>query len=111
MNKIGTLRLYRELGMEDPEQAYKEFLEEQLMPQQAIDDANKTIESKEAQEDLQLVIAGKQPVERDDISEDYINYLNDYLLTQQYEQLPAGCPRPGLGTSWPVSSPKPNVSY
>jgi hypothetical protein len=88
INKIGTLRLYRELGMEDPEQAYKEFLEEQLMPQQAIDDANKTIESKEAQEDLQLVIAGKQPVERDDLSEEYINYLNDYLLTQQYEQLP-----------------------
>lgn len=88
LNKIGTLRLYKELGLEDPEQAYKEFLEEQLMPQQAISDADKDIESKEAQEDLQLVIAGKQPIERDDISEDYIGYLNDYLLTQQYEQLP-----------------------
>jgi hypothetical protein len=31
--RIGTLRLYKELGIENPEEAYKEYLREMLMPQ------------------------------------------------------------------------------
>jgi hypothetical protein len=86
-NKIGTLRLYKEFGIEDPDQAYKEYLQELADPAGALGNASKAIQSREAEEDLQLVIGGRKPVDREDIDEDYIGYLNEYLLTQKYEQL------------------------
>jgi hypothetical protein len=87
LNRIGTLRLYKELGIEDPEQAYQEYLKEQLAPIEAMAEAATTVDSREAMEDLLLVIAGKKPLERDDISEDYLMYLQNYLETQQFDQL------------------------
>jgi len=86
--RIGTKRLYKELGIEDPDQAYKEFLQESLMPFADMTKADKDHDSREAQEDLDLVIGGKPPIEREDIDDDYIGYLTDYLLKQSYEQLP-----------------------
>lgn len=87
INKIGTLRLYKALGIEDPDQAFKEFLLEQIDPGSLIGEVDKRIFDREAEEDLQLVIGGKIPKERDDTSEAYLNYLNEYLLTHKYEQL------------------------
>lgn len=86
--RIGTLRLYKELGVENPEEAYKEYLREMLNPAGEIAEMDDQIYSREADEDLQLVIGGKQPDEREDITEDYIQHLNDFLMTQRYEQLP-----------------------
>jgi hypothetical protein len=87
MNKIGTLRLYKEFGIEDPQEAYKEYIREQATPLADLSEMNKDIQSREAQEDLQLVIGGKPPIERDDIDENYVMYLNDYLLKKSYEML------------------------
>jgi len=88
MNKVSTLVAYRELGLfDDPEEAYNQFVKEQVLPFQAMDDAEKNIQDREAEEDLQAVIAGKKPVERDDISDDYIKHLNAYLLTNKYHML------------------------
>lgn len=87
--QIGTLRLYKELGIEDPDQAYKEFLRQSLLPFGEMSDADKDYDSREAQEDLDLVIGGKSPIQREDIDDDYIGYLTDYLLKQNYEMLPA----------------------
>lgn len=87
--QIGTLRLYKELGLENPEQAYAEFLRQSLLPFGEMADASKQNESREAQEDLDLVIGGKPPIQREDIDDDYIGYLTDYLLKQSYEMLPA----------------------
>lgn len=89
MKRIGTLKLYKELGIEDPEQAYKEYLEENLLPFAQLGEMDKDIESREAEEDLQTVIGGKMPEDREDIDDDYIAYLNSYIAdTQKYEQLP-----------------------
>lgn len=87
--QIGTLRLYKELGIEDPEQAYDEFMRQSLLPFADMSDADKQHDSREAQEDLDLVIGGKPPIEREDIDDDYIQFLTDYLLKQSYEMLPA----------------------
>lgn len=89
MNRIGTLKLYKELGVTDPEESYKEFLREHLLPFGDLGEMDKEIFDREADEDLQMVIAGKQPQEREDITQDYLNHLNEYLLTQKYEALPA----------------------
>jgi hypothetical protein len=87
--RISTKRLYKELGIEDPEQAYKEYLSETLMPFADMNKADKEHDSREAQEDLDLVIGGRPPIQREDIDDDYIGYLTDYLLKQSYEMLPA----------------------
>ena len=88
MNKLGTLRLYKELGLENPEQAFKEYLLEQTNPQVLLDEVDQTVFDREAQEDLAIVMGGGNPEERDDISEPYLNYLNEYLLTDKFKFLP-----------------------
>lgn len=88
MQRIGTERLYKELGVEKPEEAYKEFLRERLLPFADLGEMDKDIFDREADEDLQLVIGGKTPKDREDITDDYLLHIQEYLMTQQYEQLP-----------------------
>lgn len=88
LNRIGTKRLYQELGLDKPEEAYKEFLREHILPFGELSEMDKEVFSREADEDLQLVIGGKMPDDREDITQDYLTHLNEYLLTQKYEKLP-----------------------
>lgn len=84
-NKVGTLTAYKELDIfEDPEAAYKEYLMEQADPVASLQEVDKNKFSREANEDLQLVIGGKEPEEREDIEDEYVAYLNDWLLTDKY---------------------------
>ncbi len=39
---------------------------------------------REANEDIQIVLGGGTPDEREDISPEYINYLNEWLLTDKF---------------------------
>lgn len=88
IGKVGTLTAYKELGIfEDPEAAYKEFVMEQLDPQTQLEEVDKQVFDREANQDLMAVIAGSTPDEREDISEDYIAYLNEWLLTDKYRIL------------------------
>lgn len=86
--RIGTLRLYKELGIEKPDEAYHEFLQENLLPFAEMQKAETSTDSREAEQDLAVVIGGKVPEEREDIDQDYQNYLNEFLLTNKYHQLP-----------------------
>jgi len=88
LNRVGTLTAYKELNIfDDPEAVYKEFVLEQLDPQSSIDEVDKNKFNREANEDLQLVIGGKEPEEREDIEDEYVAYLNDWLLTDKYKLL------------------------
>lgn len=90
LNKIGTLAAYKELAIfEDPEQAFKDYLMELSDPASLLGEVDKRTFDREANEDLQLVIAGKTPEERDDLSEEYLNHLNEYLMTDKYKMLKA----------------------
>lgn len=87
-NKVSTLVAYKELGLfDDPEEAYKQLIKETIIPFSVVSDMDKTIKSREAEQDLQAVIAGEDPTERDDITDDYIQHLTNYLLTNKYHQL------------------------
>jgi hypothetical protein len=68
----------------------------------------KDIYNREADEDLQLVIGGKTPKEREDITPEYIAHLNEYLITQQYEKLPEAAQN-ALLCLWLRLSPRLNV--
>lgn len=85
LGKVGTLTAYKELNIfDDPEAAYKEYVMEQLDPQASLEEVDKQVFSREANEDLQLVMGGKEPNEREDIEDEYIAYLNEWLLTDKY---------------------------
>lgn len=87
-NKIGTLTAYKELDIfEDPEAAYKEFILEQVDPATALQEVDKNKFNREANQDLQMVIGGKEPDEREDIGEEYGTYLQDWLETDKYMML------------------------
>lgn len=83
-DRMPTLTLYRELGIEDPEETYKLYLLEQADPKAALEDVDKQMFDREAEEHLMMVIGGELPDEPDDISDSYIQYLTDYLLTDKY---------------------------
>jgi hypothetical protein len=88
MNKIGTLTMYKELGIfDDPEQAFAEFVKEQTDAAGLVAEEESRIFDRDAQEDLSVVIGGKIPEERDDLPDSYLAYLNEYLLKDSFKFL------------------------
>jgi hypothetical protein len=87
MRRISTKTLYQMVGVPDADQAYDLWLKETVMPFMLIKEADEALVSREAVEDLDLVIGGRQPIVRDDIDQPYLSYLNEYLLTERYDQL------------------------
>lgn len=85
--KYPTLQAYKDLGIDNPEDVYEQYLKELTDPAAAIADARKKLFDREAEQDLDVVIGGKVPDEREDISPEYVQYLNDYLLTDKYRML------------------------
>lgn len=86
-NKIGTLQLYKDLGFSDPEKAFKQYLQEQIDPRMLLEEVDKMVFDRQAEADLAVVMSGKVPEERDDVPETYLNYLNEWLLTDKFKKL------------------------
>jgi hypothetical protein len=88
LNKVGTLTAYKELGVfDDPEEAYKQYVMEQLDPKASLEEVDKQVFDREANEDIQIVLGGGIPDEREDITPEYVNYLNEWLLTDKFKLL------------------------
>lgn len=88
LNRIGTLAAYKELGIfDDPELAFKDYMLEMSDPKSLLGEVDKRIFDRDASEDLQMVIGGKVPDERDELTPEYLNHLNEYLLTDKYKFL------------------------
>lgn len=87
LNKIGTLDAYKMLDVDDPEETFKRYILETADPKALLDEVDKKIYDREADEDIQMVIAGEQPEEREDIADKYLNHLNEYLLTDKFKLL------------------------
>ncbi len=88
MNRIGTLTLYKELGLfDDPEEAFKQYVMEQTDPAALVQEAESKVFDRDAQEDLAVVIKGQIPDERDDLPDTYLAFLNEYLLKDSFKFL------------------------
>lgn len=92
MQRIGTLTLFQELGLfDDPEDAYKQWLKEQpaLAPIAGtiLEQVDNDLFDRDALQDLVDAIGGKKPKERDDIGPEYVNFLNEWLLTDKFKLL------------------------
>lgn len=93
MNRVGTLTAYKELGVfDDPEAAYKEFMLEQIQPEASLQEVDKQVFNREANQDLQMIIGGKTPQEREDIEDEYVAYLTEWLTTDKYKMLQTKSP-------------------
>lgn len=87
MDRLGTLRAYKELGLDDPEDAFKEYVLEKVYPMGLLNQVEDDLFDRQAEQDLITVIGGEEPPERDDITDTYINHLNEYLLTDKFSKL------------------------
>lgn len=88
LNRVGTLQLYKALNpFDDPEKAFKEYIQEQADPGALLADIDKSVFDREAEEDLQTVIGGKVPDEREDVSPEYLMHLQEWQTTNKYDQL------------------------
>lgn len=87
LGKMSTLRAYKELGVEDPDGTFKDYMLEMAAPDVALQDVDKEAMDRDAKEDLYVVIDGKVPEERDDITPEYVSYLTNWLNTDKFRKL------------------------
>jgi len=86
-NAIDYLTMMQDLGLPDPEVRAERYLKSQLDPQGYLKAIELSQIDTDAESDIQLLIAKKQPEERDDYSLDYINYYNNFLTTNRFAKL------------------------
>ena len=87
LDRISTLQLYKALGIENADEAYKQWVLEKNDQATLLKEVDMDNVHREAQEDLAVVIGGEVPKEREDVSNEYLKYLNDYLLTDKLKLL------------------------
>lgn len=88
MNRIDTMTLYEDLGLPDPDLRAERFMMSQLNPMDYMSSIEQGIDSNDAEVDIMLLIANRDPQERDDYDEDYLNYFNEFLTTNKFRLLP-----------------------
>lgn len=86
--RIDDLSLFEMLQIPDAEELAKRVSTWNLDKLTYMDSLTNDLMSAEAEMDMTLVIAGKQPQERDDYNEDYLNQWNLFFTTNRYQMLP-----------------------
>lgn len=84
---VDPLTLFRDLGLPDPEDRAERLEKYKLDELGYMQSVEQQLFNEEADIDLTLVINNKEPEERDDYSEDYLNYFNHYLTTNRFRKL------------------------
>lgn len=87
MNRIDMLTLMEDLGLPDPEIRTERFMRSQLFPMDYASSVDKQIDSNDAEVDIMLLTAGKEPTERDNYDADYLNYFNNFITENKFRQL------------------------
>lgn len=87
LNLVDPYTLYKLYGFDDPEIMTDRLLMYSSAPDKYLQDIRGEETSREAEVDLKIALSGKTPEEREDIDPAYIEHLNKFLLTSEYEQL------------------------
>lgn len=85
---IDQLTLMEDLGMPDPEIRTERFLKSQLEPQVYLKSIEQNLDNNDAEIDIMLLTAGKEPEERDDYDEGYLGYFNMFIASNRFAKLP-----------------------
>lgn len=78
----------KDLGLPDPEIRTERYLRSKIDPIGYMNSVNQGIDNNDAEVDIMLLTAGKDPTERDSYDEDYLNYFNHYLTLNKFRTLP-----------------------
>lgn len=85
---IDPLTLFEDLGLPDPEIRTERLMKMQMQPFVYMGGVMQDEDNSEAELDIQLVIADKQPNERDSYDEHYLGYFNNFLTLNRFAMLP-----------------------
>ena len=87
LGKIDTLSLYKDLGLPNAESRAELLVKEQADVASYVSDVREKLYSREANTDVYIVISGKQPQERDEYTAEYLEYLNQFVISNKFERL------------------------
>lgn len=85
---IDPLSLFEDLGLPDPEIRAERLLKLQMQPFVYMGSVMQEQDNSEAELDIQLVIADKEPQERDAYDEHYLAYFNNFITLNRFAMLP-----------------------
>ena len=88
--RIDDLSLYEMLGLPDPEKLAERVQRYNLDRMTYMESIEQKLWNAEAESDITLLINGRQPEDRDNYSEDYLNYWNMFMTTNRFMKLPTG---------------------
>lgn len=78
----------RDLGLPDPEVRAERYLRSKIDPIGYLNSVTQGIDNNDAEVDIMLLTAGKDPQERDDYDKNYLDYFNHYLTLNKFRMLP-----------------------
>lgn len=86
-NAIDYLTLMEDLGLPDPQVRTERYYKALQDPQGYVKSIELSQIDTSAEADIQLLLDGKEPEERDDYTEDYINYFNKFVASNRFARL------------------------
>lgn len=86
-NKIDYLTAMQDLGLPDPEVRTERYLKSIMQPLVYAQSVDRGVENNEAEQDLQDVLNGREPAERDSYDQEYLDYYNMFLTTNRFAKL------------------------
>lgn len=88
MGRIDDLTLFEDLGLPDAQKRAERLQRFKIDLYTYMQSLEQGLYNAEAETDITLIVAGKKPEERDDYSEDYLNYFNHFVTTNRFTLLP-----------------------
>jgi len=88
MKMIDPLSLLEDLGVPDPEIRAERLLKMQMQPFVYMGSIMQDQDNADAELDIQLLIADKEPSERDSYDEHYLGYFNNFMTLNRFAMLP-----------------------
>lgn len=92
-DKIDYLTAMEDLGLPNPEIRTERFFKSTMQPFVYLQSVEKGMDDNEAEFDIQLLIDGKPPKERDNYDKDYLDYFNMFMTTNRFNKLSADNPK------------------
>ena len=86
-NAIDYQTFMEDLGLPNPEERTERYLKQQLDPTKFLRSIEMQQINTDAESDIQLLIAGKTPEERDEYDMDYINYFNKIVGSNRFAKM------------------------
>lgn len=86
-NAIDIKTLYEDLGLPNPDVRAERYLKSNTDPVNYLKSIEISQINADAESDIMLLIANKEPEERDDYDQDYFDYFNEFLTTNRFQKL------------------------